>query len=80
MQLYIFFDFHNPFECPETALINIATGVVASDDINEETAFEIVARNLSELDDTKLGEVALKRKDQGKSFTTVRKSVKFDCK
>ena len=36
-----FFEVHNPFTAPSTDLINIATGVVASEELNVDKAIEI---------------------------------------
>ena len=42
-----FVDLHNCFEYPVTELIYIATGVIESDYVNKDTAFEIGTRSIS---------------------------------
>ena len=71
-----FFDIHNPFKVPVNELVNIATGVIASDDVNVDSAVEIGTKIVSGLDDRKLGDISLKRKDHAKTFATMRKSIK----
>ena len=71
-----FLDTHNPFKAPENKLINIANGVIASDDVNVDEAFDIGERIVSSLEGKKLGDVSLKRKDQAKTFAIMRKVVK----
>ena len=71
-----FFDIHSPFKVPIKELINITTGVIASDDINVDSAVDIGTKLVSGLDNKKLDEISLKRKDQAKTFATMRKSVK----
>ena len=71
-----FFDSHSPFKVPVNELINIATGVIASDDINVDSAVDIGTKLVLGLDNKKLDEISLKRKDQAKTFAIMRKSVK----
>ena len=71
-----FFDIHNPFKVPVSELINIATGVTDSDHINVDSAVNIRTKIVSGLNNKKLGEISLKRKDQAKTFAALRKSVK----
>ena len=71
-----FFDIHNPFKVPVNELINITTGVTASDDINVDSTVDIGMKIVSGLDNKRLREISLKRKDQAKTFVTMRKSVK----
>ena len=71
-----FFDIHNPFKVPVNELISIATGVIASDDINVDSTVDIGMKIVSGLDNKRLREISLKRKDEAKTFVTMRKSVK----
>ena len=57
-------------------LINVATGVIRSDDINVDSAVDIRMKITSGLDDKKLREIFLKREDQAKTFATIRKTIK----
>ena len=57
-------------------LINITIGIIASDDINVDSAVDIGKKIFSGLDDKKLGEISLEKKDKEKTFVTMRKSVK----
>ena len=57
-------------------LINVATGVIRSDDINVDSAVDIRMKITSGLDDKKLREISLKREDQAKTFVTIRKTIK----
>ena len=60
------FDIHNLFKALVNELINIAAGVIASDDINVDSVVDIGTKIVSDLDDKKLGEISFKRKDQAK--------------
>ena len=71
-----FSDIHNPFNVLTNELISIATGVIASDDINVDSAVDIGTKTVLGLDNKKPGEISLKRKDQVKTFGAMRKSVK----
>ena len=71
-----FSDIHNPFKVLTNELISIATGVIASDDINVDSAVDIGTKIVLGLDNKKPGEISLKRKDQVKTFGAMRKSVK----
>ena len=57
-------------------LINITIGITASDDINLDSAVNIGKKIVSGLDDKKLSEISLEKKDKEKTFVTMRKSVK----
>ena len=57
-------------------LVTIATGVIASNDMNVDLAVDIKTRIVSGLHDKKLGEIPIKRKNQAKTFAKMRKSVK----
>ena len=56
-------------------LINTATGVIASDDINVDSAVDTGTKIVSGLHDKKFREISYKRKDQAKTLATMRKSV-----
>ena len=71
-----FFDIRNPFKNPANELIDIATGVIASHDINIETTVDIGTKIVLGLGNKKLGEISLKRKDQAKTFAAMIKFVK----
>ena len=71
-----FFDIGDPFKNPANELIDIATGVIASHDINVETTVDIGTKIVLGLGNKKLGEISLKRKDQAKTFAAMRKFVK----
>ena len=58
-----FFDIHNPFKVPVKELVNIATSVIESDDVNVDSAVDIGTKIFSGLDDRKLGDISHKRKD-----------------
>ena len=58
-----FFDIHNPFKVPVVELISIATGVIASDDINVDSTVDIETKIILGLDNKKLGEIFHKRKE-----------------
>ena len=60
-------------------MINKANAVVGRDDINKDTAFEIGTRTLSGLDDNKLGQRSLKRKDKAMKLAIMR-CVQIDGK
>ena len=70
-----FIDFFD-IDIPVNKLINIATGVIASDDINVDSAIDIGTKIVSGLDNKNLGEISLKRKDRAKTFAAMRKFVK----
>ena len=55
-----FFDIHNPFKVPVNELINIATGVIASDDVNVDSAVDVGTKIASDLDDKKCDEKLVK--------------------
>ena len=57
-------------------VINTFTGVIASDDINVDSAVNI-AKIISGLDDKKLGEISFRRKGHAKTFAAMRKSLKI---
>ena len=46
-----FFNIHNPFKVPVNEVISIATGVIASDDINVDSAVDVGTKIASDLDD-----------------------------
>ena len=46
-----FFNIQNPFKVPVNELINIATGVIASDDVNVDAAVDIRTKIVFGLDD-----------------------------
>ena len=56
-------------------LVNIATCVIASDNININSAADIDTNIVSSLGDEKLDEISLNRKNKAKTFATMRKSV-----
>lgn len=56
-----FFNIHNLFKVPVNEVINTFTGVIASDDINGDSAVNI-AKIISGLDDKKLSEISFRRK------------------
>ena len=67
-----FFDIHNLFKVLVKKLINIATGVIASDYINVDSAVDIGTKIISGLDNKKLGQIFLIRKDQAKMFAAMK--------
>ena len=70
---------HNPFDLPQgDMLMNIATGVVASDGINVDEAVTIGIKIHKKIDDTKFGDIKLVKADQAKTFMIMRKPVKVD--
>ena len=71
-----FFDIHNPFKAPANELVNIATGVIASEEVNADSAVDIGTKIVSGMDDRKLGDISFKRKDQAKTFAIMRKTIK----
>ena len=58
------------FQTSSTSL----TSVIASDDIIVDSPVDIGVKIVSGLDDKKLGEISLNRKNQVKTFATMRKS------
>ena len=75
-----FFEVHSPFKAASSDLINIATGVIASSDVNVDSSSdignEIVQKNMNKC----LSEISLKKKDQAKTFAIMRKSVEVGGK
>lgn len=57
----------------QTSSISL-TSVIASDDIIVDSSVDIGVKIVSGLDDKKLGEISLNRKNQAKTFATMRKS------
>ena len=57
----------------QTSSISL-TSVIASDDIIVDSPVDIGVKIVSGLDDKKLGEISLNRKNQVKTFATMRKS------
>ena len=74
------FEVHSPFKAASSDLINIATGVIASSDVNVDSSIdignEIVQKNMNKC----LSEISLKKKDQAKTFAIMRKSVEVGGK
>ena len=70
-----FFDTHNPFMAAENQLINIATGVIASDDVNVDSAISIGEKIVAGFSGKCIGDISLKRKNQAKTFAVMRKTV-----
>ena len=70
-----FIDFFD-IDIPVNKHINIATGVIASHDINVDLAIDIGTKIVSGLDNKKLCEISL-IKDRAKTFAAMRKFVKF---
>ena len=68
-----FFDIHHPFKAPTNELVNIATGVIASEEVNVDSAVDIGTKIVSGMDDRILGDISLERKDQAKMFAIMRK-------
>ena len=71
-----FFDIHNPFTAAINELVSIVTSDIVSDDINVDLAVNIGTKTVSGLDERNLVEISFKRKNQTKTFATVRKSIK----
>ena len=67
-QLINFTDIHNPFKVPVNELINIATGVILSHDINVDSAVDKGTKFVFGLNGKLFGEISLKRKDQAKTL------------
>ena len=71
-----FLDSHNPFHVDgDEKLMNIATGVVASREVNADDAIHVGQAILKKMDDRKFGDIKLIKSDQVKTFKSMRKSV-----
>ena len=71
---------HNPLNTETSDLVNVSTGVIASDNVNVDEAMEIGKNIVNNMDGKCLGDVSFKRKDQEKTFAVIKRSVKVDGK
>ena len=75
-----FLEIHNPFKASSSDLINIATGTIASSDVNVDSLIDIRKGILQKVVNKSLSEIRLKIKDQARTFAIMRKTVKVDGK
>ena len=83
LHLMKFIDFlknHNPFKQQTDNLVNISSGVVASQAVNSDNACETGREIIRRMNGKKLSEVQLKKKDQAKTFAVMTKSIPVDNK
>ena len=71
---------HNPFKASSSDLINVATGTIASSDVNVYSSIDIKKGILQKVVNKSLSEITLKKKDQARTFANIRKTVKVDGK
>ena len=77
VKFYNFLSVHNPYKISDkNTLVNIATGLVASDDVDMDNAIEIGERIHQKIDGTNFGDIKLRKADQAKTFIAMRKCVK----
>ena len=75
-----FLEIHNPFKASSSDLINVATGTIASSDVNVYSSIDIKKGILQKVVNKSLSEITLKKKDQARTFANIRKTVKVDGK
>ena len=75
-----FLEIHNPFKASSSDLINVATGTIASSDVNVYSSIDIKKGILQKVVNKSLSEITLKKKDQARTFAIIRKTVKVDGK
>ena len=75
-----FLEIHNPFKASSSNLINIATGTIASSDVNVDSLIDISKRILQKVVNKSLSKITLKKKDQARTFAIMKEAVKIDGK
>ena len=75
-----FLEIHNPFKASSSDLTNVATGTIASSDVNVYSSIDIKKGILQKVVNKSLSEITLKKKDQARTFAIIRKTVKVDGK
>ena len=75
-----FLEIHNPFKASSSDLINIATGTIASSDVNVDSLIDISKRILQKVVNKSLSKITLKKKDQARTFAIMKEAVKIDGK
>ena len=71
---------HNPFKASSSDLINVATGTIASSDVNVYSSIDIKKGILQKVVNKSLSEITLKKKDQARTLAIMRKTVRVDGK
>ena len=73
-----FLEIRNPYSSSTNdRLINIATGVVASNEVNVDDAINIGEKIMKKIGDCKFGDIKLVKKDQAITCNSMRKPVKL---
>ena len=75
-----FLEIHNPFKASSSDLINVATGTIASSDVNVYSSIDIKKGILQKVVNKSLSEITLKKKDQARTLAIMRKTVRVDGK